>query len=109
MTHLLFKRLDKKHNYENWGGTYREVLPYLQQVFTQIIREFQEEIRTDFANEIAELVKQLCYPDPQLRGHPKNIESRGNRHSLERYVSIFDRLAKKAEWSLTRKPIMKSD
>ena len=108
MTHLLFKRLDKKHRFQNWGGTYSEVLPYLQNIFAQIIRELREEIQGDFAfaNEIAELVKQLCNPDPQQRGHPKNIISSGNQYSLERYVSIFDRLAKQAEYSLThRKPI----
>ena len=103
MTHLLFKRIDKKHHYENWGGGYSEVLPYLQHVFTQIIRELRQNIRTDVADDIANTVKQICNPDPELRGHPRNIKSRGNQYSLERYISIFDRLAKKAEWSLTRR------
>ena len=110
MTHLLLKRLDKEHSYSKWGGTYSEVLPYLQQVFTEIIRELREKIRTGFADEVAECVKQLCNPDPDRRGHPKSIESSGNQYSLERYVSIFDRLARKAEWSLTRKaPIRQSN
>ena len=66
-------------------------------------------VRTASADELAGLVTQLCNPDPQLRGHPKNIGYRGDRYSLERYVSIFDRLAKKAEWSLTRRDsIMRS-
>ena len=107
MTHLLFNRLDKDHHFQNWGGTYSEVLPYLQNVFAQIIRELREEIQADFGfpNEIAELVKQLCNPDPQKRGHPKNLFSSGNQYSLERYVSIFDRLAKQAEYSLTRRKL----
>ena len=101
MTHLLFKRLDEEHSYGNWGGLYSEVLPYLQHVFTEIIREFREKIWIDFADELAGLVTQLCNPDPQLRGHPKNIGYRGDRYSLERYVSVFDRLAKKARgWTL---------
>ena len=109
MTHLLLKRLDKEHSYKNWGGLYSEVLPYLQQVFTEIIRELREKSRIDFADELAGLVTQLCNPDPQLRGHPKNIGYRQDRYSLERYVSVFDRLAKKAEWSLTRRDsIMRS-
>ena len=102
MTHLLFKRLDKKHHYKHWGGTYDEVLPYLQHEFVQIIRELREKIRTDVADEVATLVDQLCNPDPQRRGHPKNLQSSSNQYSLERYVSTFDRLAKHAEWSLTR-------
>ena len=104
MTHLLFKRLDEEHHYTNWGGTYSEVLTYLQHVFVQILREFRKEkIHPVFSDKITEVVEQLCNPDPQHRGHPKNLRSIGNKYSLERYVSIFDLLAKQAEYSLTRK------
>ena len=106
MTHLLLERLNKKHHYKNWGGTYSDVLPYLQHAFTQIIRELRTKLPSGFADDIAELVKQLCNPNPELRGHPKNIKYGNNRYSLERYVSIFDYLAKRAEYSLThRNPI----
>ena len=102
MTHLLLKRLDGEYHFEK-DVTYSDVLPYLENVFAQIIREFRDVIRTDFAEEIAELVKQLCNPNPKLRGHPKNIGMRGNNQSLERYVSKFNRLARTAELSLTRR------
>ena len=109
MTHLLFKRLDKEHHSENWGGTYEEVLPYLQHCFTQIIRELRAEIHADIAVELSELVKQLCNPDPKLRGDPKNIHYGGNQFSLERFVSKFNLLAVRAEYSLThREPIHRS-
>ena len=104
MTHLLFKRLSEKHHYTNWDGTYSEVLTYLQSAFAQILREFRKEkIHPDFANKITEVVEQLCNPDPQRRGHPKNLRSTRNKYSLERYVSIFDLLAKQAEYSLKRR------
>ena len=109
MTHLLFKRLDKDHHFENWGGTYEEVLPYLQHCFTQIIRELRSEIHGDLGDDLSEIVKQLCNPDPKLRGHPKNISFGGNQFSLERYVSKFNLLAVRAEYSLThREPIHRS-
>ena len=104
MTHLLFKRLDEEHHYTNWSGTYNEILPYLQYAFAKILREFRKEkIHPDFADKITEVVEQLCNPDPQRRGHPKNLQSIGDKYSLERYVSIFDLLAKRAEYSLVRK------
>ena len=111
MTHLLLKRIDKEHHYMKYNGAYSDVLPYIQQVFTQIIREFREKIiRPDFAEDIAEIVTRLCNPDPNLRGHPKNIISGNNRYSLERYVSTFDLLAKRAEWKLTHKdPLRRSN
>ena len=102
MTHLLAKRLNKEHHWKNWGGTYMEVLPYIQEVFAGIIRELHEDLRTGLPKDIPELVKQLCNPDPELRGHPKSIGN-NNNFALERYVSILDRLAKEAEWSLTHK------
>ena len=103
MTHLLLNRLDEQHFYTNWGGNYKEVSPYLQSAFAQIIRELQKKIHSSFAEDIAEVVKQLCNPDPDLRGNPKKIRYGGSQHSLERYVSIFGRLAREAEWSLTHK------
>ena len=102
MTHLIFKRLNKEHRWLNWGGNYKEVLPYIQSAFAEIIRDLRKQITTEFADEIPELVKQLCNPDPDRRGDPKNIRL-GNQYSLERYVSIFDRLALTAEWSLKHK------
>ena len=101
MTHLLFKRLDEKHHPDNWNDSYGEVLTYIESAFAQILREIRERLPPDFSEEIVDLVRQLCNPDPLRRGHPLNIGT-ANRFSLERYVSIFDRLAKKAEWSLRR-------
>ena len=96
ITHLIFARLDEEHHYDYWGGSYSEVLPYIRQVFSQILREFAQQIPSDFSQELVEVVKQLCDPDPQKRGHPKTALYRGNPYSLERYVSKFDMLAKRA-------------
>ena len=111
MTHLLFKRLDVRFHFNNWNGTYSQVLPYIQKVFTQVIRELRGgELHSDFAEDIADAIGQLCNPDTESRGHPKNLRYGGNRYSIERYVSLFDRLAKQAEWSLThREPIRRSN
>ena len=99
MTDMISKRLNKEHHWLSWGGTYLEILPYIENAFAQIIRDLRKQITPEFADEIPEIVKQLCNPDPERRGDPKHIEL-GNQYSLERYVSIFDRLALKAEWSL---------
>ena len=97
MTHLLIKRVDSSHHYSEWGDGYDEVLPYLQNIFAQIVRELSQNVPRDFARDITTLVRQLCNPDPRERGHPKNMTA-GTKYSLERYVSKFDLLAKRAEW-----------
>ena len=96
ITHLLFKRLDKRYHHSNWGDYYGAVLPYLQQVFSQIVRDLRQNIPDAVEDEIIDSIKQLCNPDPQRRGHSKNM-SGGDQYSLERYVSLFDRLATRAE------------
>ena len=102
MTHLLFERLDRQHHPQTWSGTYEDILPYLQHVHVQILRELREKIQSDISDQIVELVNQLCNLDPKFRGHPQNTKFSGTQYSLERYVSIFDRLAKQSEWSLIR-------
>ena len=102
MTPLLLARLSEKHHYKNWSGSYSEVLPYLLHAFTQVIRDLRANMQQEYADRIAELVNQLCYPNPSRRGHPKNIVSTGNQYSLERFVSILGNLASRAEYSLKR-------
>jgi eukaryotic-like serine/threonine-protein kinase len=46
-------------------------------------------------------IRMLCYPDPRKRGHPKNIKQFGNNYQLDRFVEVFNLLARKAEYKLT--------
>jgi hypothetical protein len=66
-------------------------------------------IRTDSTNplspsqiaakkEICQIVKELCNPDPNLRGNPKTRN--GNQFDLQKYISIFDRLMRQAKVGL---------
>ena len=106
MTHFLFSRTDEQHHFRRWSGTYQEVLPYLQHIFSQGLRELRDMIHGDFAEEIVRNVHYLCDPDPERRGHPKNRAQRGNPYSLERFVSRFDYLARVAEYPLFgKKPL----
>ena len=105
MTHLLLKYLDDQYHYLEWGGDYYDVLPYLQNVFSKVIRELRQFIPDAYASDIVDSINQLCNLDPQKRGHPKNIMYRGNQYSLERYVSLFNLLARKAERQLYVRPL----
>jgi hypothetical protein len=50
--------------------------------------------------EVSVLVRQLCDPEPAVRGNPK-VEARNpRRYSMEYYVSKLDNLARKAELEL---------
>ena len=97
ITHLILKRLDRRYHYTNWKGHYDDVLPYIYEVFAQILRELRNDSPEEFSADIVDAIRQLCDPDPERRGHPKNRNRGDNRYSIERYVSQFDYLAKRAE------------
>jgi serine/threonine protein kinase len=81
-----------------WEGSYSALLPMLQNVFSDMLIELHEALGDDaIANELVTCASQLSNPDPSLRGHPLTHARGGRIYSLERYVSIFDRLAKSAE------------
>lgn len=82
------------------GGVFEDVLPYLRDAFGRGVKLFGEDVPEEVRGEMVEVVRQLCEPDPRLRGHPRNRAGGGNQYSLERYISKFDILAKKAEFGL---------
>lgn len=103
MTTLLKMHITPQHNWNNWTQTYREVLPYLYVALEQSIDYFKEQVDDDeLAQDLSLVIYQLCNPDPTKRGHPKTINSRSSTISLERYITIFDRLQRKYELKISK-------
>jgi len=98
---LLYAFLDESHKHLNWGGTYKEVLPYLIEAYDKAIYCFLQHIEEDeIKQELNLALRQLCHPNPRERGHPRDIESIGSSMSVERYISLFKRLAILSEHKL---------
>lgn len=101
MSALLMSNIPENFRVDRWNGDFGEVKPYIIDGFTKSLIDFQENIEDDFfKKELTAIVEQLCFPFPEKRGHPKDIESIGSNYNLERYVSKFDYLYRKAEYSL---------
>ncbi len=84
-------------------NNFTNVLPYIRKAFFEAIEDLEKNIRsktTILADEIISMVKELCEPDPEQRGHPS--ERKIAPYNLERYVSKLDLLAKKAEYNLKK-------
>ena len=99
----LAKELDPAHSWNNWQGTYSEVLPFLHAAFGRILVDFKGQVDPTVRDDMTGIVKDLCEPDPALRGHPRNRNHIATQYSLERYVSRFDLLARRAEAGLRSK------
>jgi serine/threonine protein kinase len=83
-----------------WSGTYMEVLPVVRRAFSAVLEELSIAAPSEFREEVIASVRQLCEPDPALRGHPSN--RRQNQFDLSRYISLFDLLSRRAAVSARR-------
>jgi eukaryotic-like serine/threonine-protein kinase len=98
MTGLILSHLSPSHHWRNWSGSYSDVLPYVRDAFgraTDVLGDHVANAR--LREELKVMLRQLCDPDPQLRGHPLNRRGVSSPLSVERYVSSFDLLARRAE------------
>jgi serine/threonine protein kinase len=101
MSALLIKNLEPNFKPEKWRGDFEQIKPYLADAFTKALSEFSECINhTYFKSELTKVVEYLCFPFPEKRGHPINISQNGSHYSLERFVSKFNLLFRRAEYEI---------
>jgi serine/threonine protein kinase len=101
MTALLIDELHASAWPKAWNGTYAAVLPQVRAAFARAMERIALEIpgAVPYREELLLCIRQLCDPDPAVRGHPQTratLAGSGNVYDLERYVSIFDRLGMEA-------------
>jgi len=92
-TSLLISELQPQFRPSQWTGTFQQVLPHLQDAFAKVLIKFHDAVDQRFQAELTAVTRDLCSPDPMLRGHPKNRASLASQYSLERYITQFNRLA----------------
>jgi len=98
MTALLVSELDPTARPKAWTGTYAAVLPQVRAAFSRAVEQVAVETdpKAPYREELVRCIRQLCDPDPAVRGHPNTravMANVGNVYDLERYLSIFDRLS----------------
>lgn len=104
MTALIAEYIAEGYHWTKFQGRYEDVLPYVRNAFGNALIVLEKDIPVEVQSEVLEMVRQLCEPDPALRGHPSLVGRDGvNQYSLERYISRLDYLAKKAEYGLTKR------
>jgi serine/threonine protein kinase len=98
MTRIWIPELLPMHRPGMWQGTFEEVLPFVRDAVAKAVDKVKEPIQIQrVQEEIAQIVRELCEPDPLRRGHPKNRSGvPGNEYSLERFITRFDLLARRA-------------
>lgn len=97
---LLLSNLRESFHPRRWGGTYYDVLPYLDDAFAASMNAVSRHLPDNSEKaEIIKVINELCEPSVFLRGDPVN-RRKSNPYNMERYISRFDRLAKRFEYNL---------
>jgi eukaryotic-like serine/threonine-protein kinase len=110
MTSAILNYLSPDHRPANtgggWTGTYAEALPYVRSAFEQATNALAESIEavadSSLREDLVPLLRELCDPDPEVRGDPKRRVRRAGPLALERYVTRLDVLATRWEVALRR-------
>jgi serine/threonine protein kinase len=71
-----------------FAGSFEDALPYIRHSMQQVWDDFPNLGDEELRGRIVGILRELCEPDPELRGHPR--DRRGDRYSVARYVSTFD-------------------
>ncbi|WP_083490669.1 protein kinase domain-containing protein [Stenotrophomonas humi] len=96
LTYVLAHKLPRELRHTEFTGAYELVLPVWIELHHLMVPAFlQQHVPREVAEELITIVLEMCHPDPEQRGHRRNMEGNGARYGLERYISALDRLAKK--------------
>jgi serine/threonine protein kinase len=100
-TPAILSRLPESHLPWNWTDSFDEIVPALRVAFGEVMEEFSaclpEAIRDPILSSTMQLCDlQLCDPDPRFRGHPRSRRELGSSYRLDRYVTLYDLLYRKA-------------
>jgi hypothetical protein len=98
MTLAIMVRLPPELLPMRYGGTFPDLLPALQHAFGGVLDDFAKTVPASLRDVMVPTIRLLCHPDPSQRGHPKSHKMvHGNKFSVERFISIFNRMAVIAE------------
>lgn len=100
LTAQLTAELDEAFQWRTWPRVYRDALPFVRDAFDRSLTKIGPHISEPLRDDLLGAIREMCEPDPLLRGSPKRADV--GRYSLDRYVSIFDRLSKKADIHLSK-------
>lgn len=101
-TAAMLEGLPDAFHAQRWGGSFDEVLPYLEASFSKMLDDIRDELAdAEISNRLCPIIAELCHPDPRLRGLSKSFKA-PSRFSLDRYVSRLGNLLQVAKYRLKR-------
>ena len=79
MTSLILSEIPSSINPEHWSGTFDDALPYVVDAFGRVIETLGRHVTNEgLRRDLQLIVRQLCNPEVNRRGHPVNLGRPGN-------------------------------
>ena len=98
MSTLMTKYIPSSFRPGEWRGKYEEIVPYLSKAFSDSLNAFEGSIEDSFFEKnLKELVRYLCEPILDNRGHPSNFKRGVDPYNMQRFISELDLLRYRAE------------
>jgi len=90
---LMYSKIEDSQRHDRFGGTFQQALPFLLDAYHQSLDQIATLIPDKIRRELLQIIGELSHPDPDKRGNPRKPGSPHTQFSLDRYVSIIDRLS----------------
>jgi serine/threonine protein kinase len=86
-----------------YNGTFQDALPNIRAAMQAVNNAFPHFGDDEVRDRVRRIFRELCEPDPSLRGHPRARSGTGPDYALDRYVSEFDLLARRTAYQVAKK------
>lgn len=97
---LMFAKIPDDFKAKNFGGSYKEAIPIIMKSYYETLEEISPLIPEVIRTNLITIISELSHPIPEKRGNPQNFNIvRHRQFSLDRYISIIDRLSKIISWA----------
>lgn len=84
-------------------GSYEAAMPFVRNALQDACEQFPDLGDPRLTQVTLQCFRELCDPDPALRGHPRARQGHYDRLSTERYIALFDLEAKRAGGSAIKR------
>jgi eukaryotic-like serine/threonine-protein kinase len=81
----------------SFEGSWSDALPYVRNAMQEVAEEFPEFGEDDARSAALQCFRELCDPDPRLRGDPRARIGHRDPYSVQRYVSLFNLYANRTD------------
>lgn len=86
----------------SWRGTYRDVFPFVRDAYEKAFEQIAGCFSDSVSQELFQMLKELCEPDPDLRGNPSHRGSSFEQYAVQKYVSRLALLARQVAYAERR-------